>query len=249
LITNVDERYKSDYFFERELFLGKRKVEKNKFYKVDIDLNGKTDILINGKSLFAVLDKGENIYQVFYFSGGFSTGNKAHLISFGKVTNNFQIVLSQSKNENRFFDTVIYRFGTFIEPARVSIDSFNLNQLRYYSYGCRLSCPRYNLIVERDGNAKLYATEYVPKKGVFAGKIPLEEVSRVSDLLKYINPDSLKKEYRVPWYHDVGCGLEIKYNGIKKSLIDDGSNGTFGLEAVYSYLKRWYLHTKWEEVK
>src|SRR5450432_4568480 len=57
------------------------KFGRNKFFKIDIDNNKQTDLIIFGNHLVVILDRGGGDYEVRYLDGGAFQNNNAKLVS------------------------------------------------------------------------------------------------------------------------------------------------------------------------
>lgn len=242
LIKYVDQRFKKIAIFGKDLT--PRIPASKRFYKIDIDKDGQTDLVINGIWLLVILDKGDNNYQTEYINGS-AIGNRAQLSKIDTSQGVVQLVVQRASKDK--LDTLIYRHGCFIEPQVDVYEGFNLEEVRFYVYGCRLDCPRYNMVIGQSGAAKYYPMMYVPKTGTYTGVIAKAQLDSLAGLLAYINPDKLSDTYSPPFYHSVAVTLKLKYNGKVKTVNDNYSDGTFGLQLVYSILKRWARETEWHE--
>jgi hypothetical protein len=245
LIRHIDQRFKFIKIFSKNPLAGKD-AAKIGFYKTDINNDGRTDLIVNGLFLVAILDKGNNIYQTEYFAGGFFSGSP-YLVNIDKSSEQFKIILQRpDKEEYEKPDTVIYKYGIFIENNKERYDNLKLEEIRLYVHGCRMSCPRYNLVIKQDGDTKYYPFMYVPQKKTCSGKFPLEKLDSISEILSYINPDKLRDQYPLPPYHGVAVTFQIKYNGKVKKIEDHSSDGTLGLRYIYEMIEEWVKIANWQ---
>lgn len=244
LIKKVDKELR--YYYSKPLNSSKKNVEPsfgdNTFFKLDIDGNGLTDLIVSGRKLIVILDKGENVYQANYLD---RADYKVKLIFIDSSTDIRKIVIQQSKFREGKRDTLIYKFNKFIEYHPEGNNDFKFEGIIFRTGGCYGTCPIFEMSVLPNKMAFYKAIEYNDEKGNFSGTIPEKEFDELIEILKYIEPDKLDTNYFVNWTDDQTATIEIKYNGKKKTIVDYGEIGTFGLGVLYSKFFVWRRQIGW----
>ena len=237
---------------------------KNKFYKLDLDNNGLTDLVVDGKYLIAVIDNGSKNYSFHSIDrGGFSL-NKYTLINIVNKDEKPILVVRKYIVKDAFDyeedinyegkiggkDTeknLVFKFGGFIEynpkPNNLKIEEINFSNSL-----CFGSCPVFKLQINQDKSAFYDAIQYNDKKGIFKATLDSESFNRIIETLKYIQISGINNKYSVPWTDDQTAFLAIKYNNGKvKKISDYGMIGTFGLENLYNQLFELRKSQNWEK--
>jgi len=226
---------------------------KSKFFKLDLDQNGLTDLVVNGKYLLAVTDRGNEKYLINYIDRGM-------FLSLFKFTLTNIIYINQKpllaiKGRSWFksnldsirMDTLILRPGGFAE-YNPSPDKLTIEEIYLETSGCYGTCPIFELSIKANKSATFNAIEYNEKKGNFKTTINDSTYQQLIETINYIKLQSLKNKYRVNWTDDQTVTLEIKYNnGQVKKIEDYGAIGTFGLESLYNQLFNLRHTQDWKE--
>lgn len=225
------------------------KYSRNKFFKVDLDNNGATDLLIYGfKGFFAVIDNGNDNYTIRYLDRGAFLSDEATLVSIDTSQHLTKIIVSQSERPKQK-DTLVYKSGGFIEYNPDPLSDFHFEKLHITTNACFGTCPIFELTINKDRTATYHAIQYNDETGEFKGMIPENDFTELVALLKYINPDKLNTDYAVNWTDDQTAVTEISYNGKTKSIVDYGEIGTFGLSRLYAKLFSWRKTVEWTSDK
>ncbi|AEW00189.1 hypothetical protein A4D02_28355 [Niastella koreensis] len=214
---------------------------KGKFFKLDLDQNGLTDLVVNGKYLLAVTDNGNGKFHIHSIDKGAFTLFKYTLTDIIKINKTPLLVIKGypgrlSNRDTTTKDTLVLRPGGFAEynPAP---DKLTIEEINFETSGCYGECPIFELSIKADKSANFNAIEYNDKKGEFKTIIDDSTYLQLIATINYIKLPSLKNKYRVNWTDDQTVTLEIKYNnGQIKKIEDYGAIGTFGLENLYDQL-------------
>jgi hypothetical protein len=249
LIRKVDKKYKKYPPLDiNPKVVDTSRYQRNKFFKVDIDNNGLTDLIIYGyRTLFTVLDSGKNNYSVHYLDRGTFLSNTATLISIDTSSAPTKILIKQSEKPENLVDTLIYKFNYFIEYNSTPIVDFNFEGISFKTNQCFGTCPMFEITVNKDRTATYKAVKYNDETGFFKATIPQKEFDELILLLRYISLDKVSYSYAVNWTDDQTAFTEIKYNNKTKSIVDYGQIGTFGLSILYSKFFNWRKSIEWTE--
>jgi hypothetical protein len=241
LRTHTDKYWQQEVFFDSTV-IDTSRYGKNRFFKLDLDANGLTDLVVNGKYLFAVTDEGNGNYSRHFIDRGAFTSRKYNLLT---ILPKGSIPLLVVKGYNRYRrdgqdtakpDTLLLKFGAFIEyqsaPSKLQI-----NQVSFSTSGCYGSCPIFELTIQPDRTATYHAIEYNKKRGKFKAVIDTAAYDRLVATLEYVHFFTLRDFYQVNWTDDQSVDLEVKLsNGQVKHIHDYGAIGTFGLANLYAQL-------------
>jgi hypothetical protein len=216
----------------------------NKFFKIDLDNNGLTDILINVTFLFAVTANEDRTYGIHLIGSGgrdllsnILFLNKTPLIVIKYLDG---IIVSPR------IDTLIFKFNDFIEFNK-SPDNLKIEEIRFSATACFGPCPVFDLTIKADRSVIYEAKQnnYIFKakkvaretKGRYNAIIDTATFNNLIQTINYINLSSLKNDYHVLWSDAESVEIEIKFNdGNIKKIKDYGKRGTFGLVNLYNQL-------------
>lgn len=239
LVEKVNSKWNNKDFFETQDTLT---YSKDAFYKLDLDNNGLTDLLVYGKYLFAVTDSGNGHYICHFIDRGAFMSDKHTLINIIYQDKIPMLIIGgisdfgKRKVENVKFDTLILKFGDFIE-FNTKIDNLKIEEIKLRTSGCFGSCPIFEITVLSDRSATYKAIKYNDKQGLFKAIIDSMSFYKLLKTINYIKLISLKDDYSVDWTDDETIDIEVKYdNGRLKRISDYGAMGTFGLESLYSQI-------------
>jgi hypothetical protein len=220
----------------------------NKFFKVDFDNNGLTDLVVNGlDNLLVVLDTGKKGYQLFYLDRGAFFLNKAKLIAIDTSAIPRKIIIHQSNQPEKRIDTLIFKFNRFIEYNPGPAVDFDFEEIKFKTDRCFGRCPVFEMTVKEDRSATYHAIEYNEETGEYHGQITKKEFEELMAMLKYLKIDELNYKYEVSWTDDQTATTEITYGKKKKIIVDYGKIGTFGLSGLYSKFFTWRKSMVWTE--
>jgi Domain of unknown function (DUF6438) len=249
LIKKVDKDFKKNPPLDDNLNVADtNKYGRNKFFKIDIDNNGLTDLIIYGyRDFLVVLDKSKNNYIVRYLDSGIFSLNTVTLLSIDTATIPKKIIIQQKEKSVNQIDTLVYSFNGFIEYNDKPISEFTFEKITFKTTRCFGTCPIFEMTINEDKSATYNAIEYNEETGDFKAILPAKEFDELISLLKYLNIDRMQDEYSVNWTDDQTVKTEISYNGKSKIISDYGKIGTFGLRILYSKLFGLRKVIEWRE--
>jgi hypothetical protein len=236
LVEKLSKEWEDVNFFEKTPD-ETSKFSNSKFFKIDLDNNGLTDLLINGTYFFAITDEGNGNYES-HFIGALSIVK--YILTDIRYNNKTPLFVIRSYNQ---FDpslnktkTLIFKFGNFIE-FNPTPDTITVQEIKFSTSGCLGTCPIFKLTINADRTANLNAGEYNDIWGKFTTTIDTAAYNNLIATINYIKLISLKSDYTVPWTDDQTTTLEIIFDhGKTKKISDYGAVGTFGLENLYKQL-------------
>lgn len=224
---------------------------KFRFYKIDIDKNGLTDLIINSSfSTFMILDKGHKQFSWRQIDRGVFSHDQ--IIVEGIETAPIPKIFISHKNiwvhnaqtPEKLHDTLVYKFGGLVE---YNVDTLkeNFTTLTLETTNCWGKCPVFTLKINGDGTANYEAKEYADRIGSFHTIIPKADMERVIALVRYINPFKLNSSYTGNWSDDQTAITVITSNEKTKKIEDYGEIGSFGLTRLYELLFSWRQRFNW----
>jgi hypothetical protein len=218
---------------------------RNKFFKVDVDNDSRTDLIIYGNHLVIILDKGNNNYEVRYLDGGAFQQNNASLVAIDAVSLPRKIVIRQFERDKEHYDTLVYLFNGFIEYNPQPDEAFSFEKIILKTNQCFGECPVFELTINKDRTAMYKAIRFNGETGEFTGTVPKNEFEDLLLLLKYLRPGKLSNNYSVGWTDAQTATTKIFYNGESKFITDYGEIGTYGLNMLYIKFFRWRTSVDW----
>lgn len=225
-------------------------LSKIRYLKIDIDKNGLTDLLVNDRKIFAIIDVGNDQFALKYVGARHSECRLIEIDTTGpmpilliKRQNGYQRPHSPVFSEVP--DTVTYRVNGFIEYNR-SPQKIKIESIKFIRERCFGSCPVYELTIDGNRLAALYAKAYMKHRGLVKAKIDKRSFDEIIDLISYINPDALKANYAVSATDNPSIDIEIKYNGKVKAIHDYGLEGSLGLQQLYLLIEKLLEDQEWQ---
>jgi len=203
----------------------------NKFYKVDLDNNLLTDLVIDGRRLLIVLDKGNGKYELNYLDR--QSFEKTLLVSIEQLHSPAKIIVRKSPDKFSQLFTLVYKYGKFIEFNGNPGPDLNIDSIKFIASGCFGNCPSFEMTINKDRKVMYMAKSFNDEQGEFTGIIAEGEYNELIELLNYIQIEKLNIYYSVEWTDDASALLTISYNNETKFILDYGQSGTYGLAALY----------------
>lgn len=255
LVQKVDTAWSKHNFFESMNDKDTSSFGKGKFLKLDLDNNGLTDLVINGRYFFAVTDDGNGHYASHFIDRGSFMLDK-HALKNIVYKNKIPLLVVAKYNEysreidaNSKADTLILVYGGFYE-FNSAPDNFKIDEIRFSTSPCYGTCPVFDLTIKGDRRASYNAKQYNEREGEFKTTIDSISYHKLVQTINYIKLTTLKDQYSVNWSDDQTVTLEIKFNnGQTKKISDYGEIGTFGLEHLYEKLFSMPKTQKWKNKK
>jgi hypothetical protein len=224
---------------------------KGNFFKIDLNGDGLTDLVINGEYCVAITDSGNGHYGVFPIDRGVFYLHKYNLVNILYQDKMPILVLQKydkynfSKTKNTVLDTIVFKFDGFIEYSPLP-DSLKIKEIKFSTSPCFGRCHVFSLSIKKNRKAIYNAIKYNDKKGKFRSTVDEATYNTLVATINYMHLLLLKDDYRVNWTDDRTITLRIKYNnGHVKEISDYGGIGTFGLKNLYDQLYTLKNTQKW----
>ena len=220
-----------------------------RYLKIDIDKNGSTDLLVNDRKIFAIVDIGNDKFELKCIGTEHMENRLVGIDTIGSIP--ILIIKKQNGYLSRFqpkfsevLDSIIYKFNGFIEynskPQEIRLQSIKIGM-----EPCFGSCPIYDLTIDSNRQAALNAKANMKHQGLLKTKIDKRSFDEIISLLSYLNPDSLKGDYTIDATDNPAINIEIKYNRTLKEIHDYGLEGSLGLRQFYSLIEKLIENHKW----
>ncbi|RSK44912.1 hypothetical protein [Hymenobacter rigui] len=274
VVRSLDAYYKNFKVDSRLRFEDKRvqkiyQREKIKAWeKADVDGNGLIDLLITGthyddeSKVICVLDMGDSLVLEDFgrqFYRYCPVARIIHqdaqpLITYADYDKPILITQPLEKEGRQEF-LLTYRFGGLVEynsaPASARIDS-----LLYTSDFAYHEVEEIAIGIGPQDNVTYHSCEYPvldeTKKQCenLTAKLNSRAQQQLSELVNYLQPDKLKRTYRIGHNHVPYIVLRIKYaDGRRLQVDDNGGIASFGLTRLYTLLESLRKTQNWEPPK
>jgi hypothetical protein len=217
---------------------------------------------------FTVIDKGNNKFEMQeipeYFIFSFHTAKPFYLdkqplifyqhaeIKHYSDSNYFSDPLQKiydSIIHVQHTDTLIYKFGAFIELNSKQQFSPNVKSIFFESRGSFMIGEAYKLIVYNDGEGNYLSDWSIDgaKEGNFRTKIKNNNLSEIFSLIKYLNVSNLENGYDIQATDLTTVYLKVYFeDGSIKEIRDYGEQGTLGLKRLYNLLSDLRHNQNWK---
>lgn len=236
---------------------------KDSFYKADFDGNGMMDIVVSGNyyedfRYFAILFQKNNQCRLFWLSTRiFHERTLFRVIQLKRKPAleyyHFPYLVKKGQKPAFIKKTLVFYAGGFVE-YNPNVKKHKIEKIEYSTEYCFGTCPVFDLTIDSKRNAQLNARSHNKSKntkslrGHFITRVHKSDYKILTNLLNYIDFETLKDQYSVPWTDDQSCTLTITYDGGKVKKIEDyGLVGTYGLDNVYRMLFEMRFNQDWKQ--
>jgi hypothetical protein len=245
LIKNVSKRFKDFTLFESPSGSGSNALS-NSFFKLDMNADGRTDLVVYCGSLWVIIDKGKERYVSYTLIQDRELIDQS-LIAIDSGSKIKKLVINRHDSRETILDTLAWQAGAFMEYNATPFEPFEFQGIKVSTTLCFGTCPVFEMTIDPDGKALYNAIQFNEEKGRFKGRIPREWLATLVEVLRYLPLDRMRDKYAVDWTDDQTITIEIRYNGKVKTIEDYGELGTFGLKRLYSFFFSWKKGVEWEE--
>ncbi len=253
LVRKVDKLWAEDIFFSADRDSSSA-FGKNNFYKLDIDNNHLTDLIINRKFLFIVTDKGDGTYSTFYIDKAWFLMDEYELTGIIFKENTPLLLLKKTypeKGKESNVDTLMFQFDNFIEYTSLP-DNLQIEEITIINPGhCMFSsCEDFELHIGAGRKSYYVRTPFNEKPETLQAVIDEDTYNRLVQTINIIKLSTLSDFYDVTWTHPAYVTLQVKYNnGTCKEILDIGAVATFGLVNLYKQLFKLKTSQNWQPIK
>ncbi|WP_139923386.1 hypothetical protein [Hymenobacter sp. DG01] len=275
VVRSLDESYKNFQVDSRLRFEDKRvqqlyqREKVRAWEKADIDGNGLLDLLITGthynnkSKVICVLDMRDRLV-LEEFSRQFyrycpvariKYAGKQPLISYADYDKPFLITEPLKKKDRQEF-LLTYRFGGLIEYNPTPTLNIQPDSILYTSHFAYHDVEEIEIRVEPLGRTKYHDCEYPvldeseKKCEDLTAKLTDTTQQQLVQLLNYLEPDKISREYRIGFNHVPYITLRVMYaDGRRLQVEDKGGIGAFGLTRLYALLESLRKTQEWVPAK
>lgn len=234
----IDSEFNSEDLYFSKSERKRRNIPKPKirFYKIDFDKNGLTDLLVEGPHLFAVVDKGNDLFEKLDLNVGKLNKGFCKIDEIRNTNEEINLIVSYPNDKDqinsKFYFT--YKFGGFVElnlnAKHTDIDSIE------YSISS-FSCIENSTLITKDKLVKI--STYDKCKFLETSTLVNEslDINQIFELIKYMDISDLPNNFNVNWTDARTSNLTVYFNnGDIKKIVDYGSQGTHGLVLLYKLI-------------
>jgi hypothetical protein len=254
LIAKVDRKFQEYNLFEGVAEAGPSGSSPH-FYKLDLDGNGLTDLVVDDTYFFVVTDRGRGKYEVQMLRS-LDAEVSRKLLSIDSFSRPRRLMILSTRNFFRKgsiiidslvkMDTLVYTTAGFMEYNDQPAANFQLEKISVRTAGCFGTCPIFEMDVDKKGWAHYLAIEFNEENGEYWKKIPDEEMQKLIQVLRYLPLDKLDSSYTIDVTDLPSIDLEVRYNGKIKKISDYDEDGSIGLKLLYSLFFRWKDTMTWK---
>jgi hypothetical protein len=256
LIRKVDKKFKEYHLFESSARRDSPALKAD-FYKVDLDGDGRTDLIINDQYLIIVMATATGYHSSYLYHEERDRLLVAIDSSLGGNPGLKRLEISQHKlvpdpaGSIRYRDTtqrviLIYHAGGWMEYNASPATDLTFKEITVRTSRCFGTCPVFEMTVRPNRSAQYKAIMYTKEKeGDFQGTIPAAELAEMVETLRYIPLEKLDSSYKVEWTDDQTITLEINLKDGVQRIVDYGKVGSFGLEHLYDFFFHWMDTVRW----
>lgn len=244
LMTEIDSIWRYYFAWEKNVS-DTSEFGQNRFFKLDLDHNGRTDLLVNARYLFAITDRGDGTYGV-HIPGKWTHFSKTRLLGIysyedagekdpiiGLLSGNANVYDTQHKERE---DHLVFRYGNFMEFNNEPDDS-EIESIAWTTDMCYDTCRvcSYTLYADRRAVCEAYFANGNTKR--LKTFVDTATFHRIFGTVHYVGAAPLSQSYLANWTHARFIKMEIRYkNGLKKVVSDEGLIGSYGLVNLYEQL-------------
>ena len=225
------------------------------YFKLDLDGNGLTDLVVNGRYTIVVLDVGGH-YTVFNMGrAGGDPGLFEELLAIDSVGHPNKLVVRRRKGvywrdlkpPEYHNDTLVIHFGQLMEYNAHPDEGFRFERIRILTTRCFGHCPLFDMTIRSNRWTTYEAVEYNKQKGSFACFLPAPAYDTLMAILRYMPIDRMDTAFLVNWTDDQTVIVTFFFNGRARQIGDYGKLGTYGLQRLYALIFRWKDELEWKE--
>ncbi|MFC4263963.1 hypothetical protein ACFOWM_13800 [Ferruginibacter yonginensis] len=223
------------------------KLQIRNWEKVDFNNDKRTDLIVTlwwyNFDIFIAIDKGNNTFQLIRLS---RSGSEYCLLAKPVIQNNKQLLVfyridnvynQPIKNVFDFkmslkIDTLIYKFGSFVEYQKSS-SQYDITEIQFHtSSGWSGISPVYKL-------TQLNSKEWDLKANSTPKLISSQSMLALISLIDYMNVKTLFNRYMVAHTDAATMYMKIYFkDGTVKEIEDYGMEGTFSLRLLYELFSK-----------
>lgn len=135
-----------------------------------------------------------------------------------------------------FSDTLVYKYGSFIEYNSVPIKE-KITEFRFLNHCGMISCFVMDIRLKPNGEAEVYVGDYYEEKQNYKFNLNDSLVNQIFGLITYIDPSKLRNDYSDLITDDAAVTtFYTNEDGTVKEVYDYGASGTFGLKRLYEIM-------------
>lgn len=201
------------------------------FYKVDIDGDGRTDLIMNGQWPILILDRGPKGYWVTALGSPGHDINSTRLVGIDTLHHPTRLLVQHFTLEQ--VDTLVFVKGGLFEYNPHPLKHFDFQGLVYTTGGCE-RCPVYSFAVGKKGHLEYQASDLNERQGTFEDSLLPAQLDTLVTWLRYLPLETLDTSYHLRAENGLVVYLDISYNGKIRHITDHGGMGLWGLGRIYN---------------
>lgn len=168
-----------------------------RYFKVDCNDDGRTDLVVNGtRTIYVMIDKGDGSYSTFLLRRQTSSTRLLYVREIVHLAPRTLIIVDNLRSACYSLDstpmaadTLVIVGGFLVDQSHVS-SAQPITSISMVSLGCYGPCPLYTMRINVNGSAQYTAGEYSDSTGEFTATLDRRIVDPLYEAARYINPAS-----------------------------------------------------------
>ncbi len=241
-------------------------ISRLKWIKLDVNNDGRKDIIINGYTKAQIGKHAINVFHLFIFlqtDSGYSrvslipmyAENTPYYFNIVRVGREKLIEVVSAGMDDGFFDpenpikrdTLVYMQGTYVNYNRYP----SQKPFKTFAWYYNSAWSNEGVFFQLDDKGNLIKKKgawWKPETVIERSSLKKNELTKIIRLVDYVHPWKLEKYYSKGLRDNGKINLIIDYaDGARKEIKDDSrSYGTYGLKAIYDALYAITMNAQWK---
>lgn len=209
----------------------------HQFFKVDLDDNGLTDLVIAGNRLLVVMDLGGGEYsETELRTGSYPFYDSAMITGIDSSSQPKKLLVRLRDGQSVILDTVVCHAGEMMEYNPHPDSAIDFDELRGSATGCYGKCPQFDLTIKGDGQVVYHPHAFTREKVDVTAQLTKGEMDTLRSILGYMGIDRMAAGYSEDVMDTPGFVFEIHYHGRIKRIVDGDVPSTNSLAVLFRAL-------------
>lgn len=251
VVRFIEKRVDSSYWYGTRLFNRPENEDSTRlsgrFFKWDIDGDGRTDLIVNYHEVLVVMDRGNGRYIADRLINEYDYFKPVSLDALDSSGGVRKLAIRLDWYGGIARDTLVYENGGFTEYNGHATGELRFDSIQIRTTRCFGTCPVFTIGINSAGQARYIAEVYNKKKGIFFATLSRAELNSLFTQLRGIGIDRLRRFYTAGMTDQQSILLDIWYNGKGKHIYDYGQHSPTELKALYGFFFRLRETIRWRK--
>jgi hypothetical protein len=226
----------------------------NRYFKVDCNDDGRTDLVVNGtRIIYVMIDKGDGSYSSFLVRRKTSSTRLLYVREVVHrsprtliIVDNLSSACYLADSTPMATDTMVIVGGLLVDQSQ-SPSAQPITSITMVAQGCYGFCPRYTIRIDAARSAFYTAKEYCDTTGDFTATLDARDADPLFEAAHYINPAS----YPDQLWGGVSDVSEYQFtfvfkDGSTKTILTDAISST-SLTSIINYVETLRTTQQWKQ--